>query len=500
MPKKMKLAVAHSQDTRERTGRMNGYVWAILLYAIVLMGSGFLITRKVKGSADFFVGGRKFGPALLFITLVAPNIGAGSTVGVAGLSYKTGISAAWWIAASALGTFVLAFIVGPAIWRLAKAHNFYTLGDYLDYRYNKNFRGLISLMMAVGTVAIFAGQLMGIAWILSAVAGVSKTAGILIGAVVVIGYFGAGGLLSAAYVNIIQAAVKLVGFVVAVPFVLSFVGGWSGLEARVAANLGDAAGTAAYFSFDGAGTTTIIGFFLMLTPSFFISPGLVGKIYGARDVRAVIAGTFLCGLVMLTFAVIPAILGMAAAAINPALSERELALPFVMKECMPFWASALALAAIFSAEVSAADAVLYMITSSFTKDLYKTFIKPDISDEKLLKSGRVVAVAAGVAGVGLAILLPNIITALTIFYSLMSVSLTAPLLFGLFSRRPSATAAFVSAIAGIVATVLLQFGNAGKGLGLLNAQSTAILLTIVIMLLMMYFFPASKKETDAEKG
>ena len=105
--------------------------------------------------------------------------------------------------ASAVGTFVLAFIVGPAIWKLAKEHDFYTLGDYLDYRYNRNFRGLISLMMAVGTVAIFAGQLMGIAWILSGIAGISKTVGILIGAVVVVLYFGAGGLLDAAYVNII---------------------------------------------------------------------------------------------------------------------------------------------------------------------------------------------------------------------------------------------------------------------------------------------------------
>jgi solute:Na+ symporter, SSS family len=109
-------------------------------------------------------------------------------------------------------------------------------------------------------------------------------------------------------------------------------------------------------------------------------------------------------------------------------------------------------------------------------------------------------VAAGGVGIGLAILLPNIITALTIFYSLMSVSLTAPMLFGLFSRRPSTAAAFVSAIAGIVTTVALQFGNAGKGLGMLNAQSTAILLTIVIMLAMMYLFPAPRKEAGGEEG
>ena len=473
---------------------MNGYVWVIALYALFLIAVGVAMRKHVKGVDDFFVGGRKFGPMLLFITLVAPNIGAGSTVGVAGLGYQAGISAIWWIIASAIGTFILAIFVGPAIWRLAKKHNFYTLGDYLDYRYNRNFRGLISLMMAVGTIAIFAGQLMGIAWILSVVAGVTKPVGILIGAVVVVLYFCAGGLLSAAYVNVIEATVKLVGFFIAVPFVLNFVGGWSGLEAQVAINLDDAVKTTSYFSVDGVGLTTIMGFFLMLTPSFFISPGLIGKVYGAKNEKTVLISTLLCGVVMLIFSVIPVILGMAASVVVPNLTERDLALPIVMKECMPFWASALALAAIFSAEISAADAVLYMITSSFTKDLYKSFIKPDISDEQLLKSSRIVTVVAGIIGVLMAIILPNVISALSIFYSLMSVSLTAPMLFGLFSKRPSTTAAFLCAIAGIITTVVLQFGNAGKGLGILNAQSTAILLTIILMIVMMYAFPAKSKE------
>ena len=477
---------------------MNGYVWVIALYSLLLIAIGFFMTKRVKGSADFFVGGRNFGTLLLFITLIAPNIGAGSTVGVAGLGYKLGISAMWWIVASALGTFVLAFWVGPAIWRLAKEHHFYTLGDYLEFRYHRNFRGLISLLMAVGTIAIFAGQLMGIAWILSVVADVSKTTGILIGAAVVVLYFGAGGLVSAAYVNALEATVKLVGFFVAVPLVMNFVGGWNGLETQVAQRLGDPELLAAYFSLDGAGLTTILGFFLMLTPSFFISPGLIGKIYGARDESTVRKSTALCGLVMLAFALIPADLGMAASVVAPGLVERDLALPIVMKECMPFWASALALAAIFSAEVSAADAVLYMITSSFTKDLYKTFINPDIADEELLRHSRFVTLAAGAVGVGLAILLPNVISALSIFYSLMSVSLTAPLLFGLFSRRPSTLAAFLSAGIGIVSTVALQFGNAGKGIWILNAQSTGILLTLVVMAATMYAAPAkeSKKQEN----
>ncbi|SHI93668.1 sodium:solute symporter family protein [Propionispora hippei] len=475
---------------------MNGYVWIIFGYALFLIAIGFLLKNRVKNTNDFFVGNRKFGAGLLFATLIAPNIGAGSTVGIAGLGYTTGISAAWWIIASAVGTMILAFWVGPAIWRKAVKHNLYTLGDYLDYRYSPGFRALISLLMAIGSIAIFAGQLMGIAWILSAVAGMSKTAGIISGALVVVLYFGAGGLLSAAYVNIIQVCVKFLGFAIALPFVLQAVGGWSGLQDKVAAHLGNAALTASYFSFDGIGITSLVGFFLMLTPSFFISPALIGKVYSAKDEKTVIRSTFLCGLVMLAFSLVPVILGMAAFVTLPQLTERDLALPTVMKECMPFWASALALAAIFSAEISAADAVLYMITTAFTKDLYKTFVNPSIADEKLLRINRVVTAVAGLIGVLLAIVLPNIIAALSIFYSLMSVSLTAPLLFGLFSRRPSTAAAFLTALTGIVITAVLQFGYGGKGLGFLNAQSTALVATMLVMLGMMVLFPARDSEKN----
>ena len=52
------------------------------------------------------------------------------------------------------------------------------------------------------------------------------------------------------------------------PLVLSFVGGLDGLQAKVVANMADVAKSTAYFSFDGLGNTVIMGFFLMLMPSF----------------------------------------------------------------------------------------------------------------------------------------------------------------------------------------------------------------------------------------
>ncbi|MBR1486961.1 MAG: sodium:solute symporter family protein, partial [Synergistaceae bacterium] len=316
----------------------------IILYALILVILGAYVGRRAKTASDFFVAGRNFNSGLLFTTLIAANLGAGSTVGVAALAYTHGLSAWWWIGSAGIGSMILAFIVGPKIWRIARENNFYTLSDYLDKRYSKFFSGIISLMMAIGTLALFSGQLLGIAWILEVVAGIPKIYGVITGAVVTTLYFAAGGLLSGAFVNIIEVAVILAGFVVALPFVWNFSGGLEGIKAHVSSET--------YFDFYGMGSTAIIGYIVMLVPSFFISPGLIGKVFAARDERAIKIGTALNGLVQLFFAIIPVIIGMSAYACFPDLTRADLALPTAMKNMMPFFAASLALAAIFAAEVS----------------------------------------------------------------------------------------------------------------------------------------------------
>ena len=475
---------------------MNWYLAIIIGYALFLILLGYLIGKHVKGASDFFVGGRSFSWPLLFTTLIAANIGAGSTVGVTGLAYKHGVSSWWWIGCSGLGSLILAYIVGPAVWRVAKKYNLYTMGDYLDLRYSHAFRGVTSTMMAIGTLALFSGQLLGIAWILNVSAGVDKLYGIIIAAVVVTLYFSAGGLKSAAIVNIIELAVILLGFCIAVPFALEYVGGWQGLQAAVAKNTGDAAKTASYFAWDGIGSSAILGYFLMLTPAFCISPGLVGKVYSAKDEQAVKVGTLLNGIVQLVFAFLPMIIGMCAYAAFPDLGNQELALPKVMKEMLPFGISALALSAIFAAEVSTCDTVLYMLATSLSKDLYKTFFKPAATDEQLLKMTRKVTVVCGIAGIFIAYYMANIITALAIFYSLMTVSLAAPFLFGLFNEKASTKGAFLSAVIGVAVVLGLRLFNGGKGIGILNATSLGILVAAVIMLVSLYVFPKKQERED----
>jgi len=483
---------------------MNIYIVAIVIYILALIAVSYWASKKVKGGSDFMVGGRKFNSWLIFATLIGGNIGAGSTIGICGLAYKNGISAVWWMIMSGLGSVVLAYIVGPKIWELSTKYNLMTCGDFLDKRFSKQFKGVFSSMMFIGTLALFAAQLMGVSYILNAVAGVPKTTGVIIGAIVVVIYFSLGGLVSSAYVGILKLVVVLSGFIIAVPFALANVGGLSGMHTMVAANLGSVVATDKYFSFFGLGATIIIGYLFMLTPSFFVSPGLIGIVYGAKDKASIRKGTMMNAIVQFTFAFIPAIIGMSAFAMFPDLKTPDLALPTAMVKMMPVGISAIALAAVFAAEISTADTVLYMLNGSFTNDIYKTFFNPNLSDDGMLKMSRGVTMVSGVAGVILALFLPNIISALTIFYTLMSVSLTAPLLFGIFSTRPSAAAASVSAITGVAITLIITYGFPKfKLFGILNAQTTGMIVSIIFMVIMIYAFPAKafkegKKEVELE--
>ena len=188
------------------------------------------ISRRVKKADDFLVAGRRLGPGLIATTFLAANIGAGSTVGATGLGYAFGLSAWWWVGCAGIGSFILANTVGPKIWTLAAKNGWRTVGDFLDHRYNRSVRGLIAALLWVGTLMILAGQLIAISQILEVVASVPKWQGCLIGGIVVTAYFAAGGLLSSAWVNVIQLTVKLSGFVLAIPFGVAAASGWRALR------------------------------------------------------------------------------------------------------------------------------------------------------------------------------------------------------------------------------------------------------------------------------
>jgi len=427
---------------------MNYQVAVLIAYSVLLVAFGLLISRRVKKADDFLVAGRTLGSGLLATTFLAANIGAGSTVGATGLGYIYGFGAWWWVGCAGIGSLILANTVGPRIWTLAARHGWRTVGDFLDYRYSRSVRGLIAGLLWLGTLMILAGQLIAISQILEVVAGLPKWQGCLIGGIVVTTYFAAGGLLTSAWVNLIQLAVMFAGFFLAVPLGIVAAGGWRALQPALDAS-------------SPLGTGGVLNYVSILVPSFIISPGLIQKLYGARNEQVVRVGVNWNAFGLIVFAFVPAILGVIAHSRFPGLTNRELALPTIMTHLMPPWLGLLTLSAVFSAEVSTCDAILFMLSSSVSIDLYQTFFRRAAADRDVLFVGRIAAIIGASVGVLLAIVLPSIISALQIFYTLMAVALSAPLIVGLYSRRPTSARAIVAIVSSVAITAWTQSAPIG---------------------------------------
>lgn len=436
---------------------MNTSLVLLLLYSVGLTALGLWIGRQVRGARDFFVAGRAFGPGLLFSTLLAANIGGGSTVGATGLGYSNGLAAWWWVGSAGIGSLVLALWIGPAMWRLASRHDLRTVGDYLELRYSATVRGMVAMLLWFGSLAILAGQLIAMSTIFSAVAGAPKWMGCTVGGALIMVYSSAGGLKGGAWVNMVQLTVKMAGFVIALPLALAAVGGWS-----VVASLTPPAPD--YWSFWSGGNSGVI-YLALLGPSFFLSPGILQKVFGARDERAVRLGVGLNALGLLSYAIIPVVLGMIARVRFPDIAP-DLALPMLLANGLPIAVGTLGLAAVFSAELSAADAVLFMLTTSLSQDLYKRFVRPSADERDVLRVARVTTIVAGAIGTAIAIVSPSIVDVLIIFYTLLGVSLLMPIVGGLYVASAGAPHALAAIVVGVVTVLAVHLSTGGKGIGM----------------------------------
>ena len=141
------------------------------------------------------------------------------------------------------------------------------------------------------------------------------------------------------------------------------------------------------------------------------------------------------------------------------------------------------LAAIFSAEISSADAVLFMLSTSLGQDLYKTFINPNAGEKRMLSASRITSVSAGILAVLLSTALPSVISALEIFYSLLSASLFVPVIWGLYHSKPGPKACIQAVSASLLLTVIIHFLTDGTGISFLSPVAFGILSSLVLFAL-----------------
>ena len=246
------------------------------------------------------------------------------------------------------------------MWRESVTHGDLTVGDFLERRYGRDLRLAVAILIWIGTLSILAAQLLGMSTVFQVVAGASTFAGLP----------ARRGRSSASTSSPAVSSAPPTSTSCSSRSSWSASRWWRRWRWR-----SPAAGTRSLPIRRGmdlfAGGSPQSGWRLLffLGPAFVVSPGLIQKAYGARDERAVTTGIALNGVALLAFAALPTLIGMSAHALHPEINK-DLAFATMASELTPAF-GALALAAVFSAEASAADAVLFMLATSGSRDLYR---------------------------------------------------------------------------------------------------------------------------------
>ena len=105
--------------------------WAVLIaYFVLIAGIGLVVGSRVRRSADYFLGGRRFGPWVIIAQSYSVGTHAEMPVALAGAVYGTGASAIWYLWKNLFIT-PLYGIMAPVFRRIRRT----TMAEFTEDRY-----------------------------------------------------------------------------------------------------------------------------------------------------------------------------------------------------------------------------------------------------------------------------------------------------------------------------------------------------------------------------
>ncbi|MCT1835604.1 sodium:solute symporter [Kocuria palustris] len=424
----------------------------IVAYLVAMVAIGLVAARRARSAEDYRVAGRRLGPVFYTGTMAAVVLGGASTVGGIALGHTYGLSGMWLVVAIAVGILALSLFFAGRIASL----KIYTVSEMLALRFGAGIASRVSsIVMLAYTVMLAVTSTSAYASIFTVLFPMGRTSAILLGSLVVIAYSCLGGMWSITLTDMMQFLFMTVGiFAILLPFSLSAAGGWSGLGERL---------DATYFSLDGMGFQSIVTMFVVYGFGMLIGQDIWQRVLTARSPQVARWGGVLSALYIGVFGVAGAVIGMAAAVVMPELEVPDDAFARMAVEHVPAGLGGIVLSAGVAAMMSTTSGALIAAATVARVDvlpMLKGAVSSMDGGEEEVSGDRRYMIVLGVAVTIFSVLVPDVVTALTIAYDLLVGGLLVAILGGLTWRRGNAVGAACSMIAGAIAVVIgmLAFG------------------------------------------
>ena len=525
-----------------------------LIYTIIA------IRNKAKSTHEFYVAGGNVHPIANAMATAADWMSAATFISLPGIVSFMGYDGSVYLLGGTGGFVLLAMLIAPYLRKFGK----FTIPDFIgDRYYSSNVRVLAIICTVFITFTYLAGQMRGVGVVFSRFLEVEINTGVIIGAIIVFIYAVLGGMKGITYTQVAQYCILIFAFMVPIIFLsiqltnnpVPFFGLGSkiaGTEVHLLDKLDGLNRELGFEKFTSRSMSIVNLFAMAITlmvgtagmPHVIVRFFTVPKVSDAR--KSVGYALF---FIVILFISIPAVgaftrtifidslQGMSYSDVpswfktweniglitfndfnmdgfinfNNDLNINELTVDkdimFLMSPevaNMPNWVIALVAAGGLAAALSTAAGLILVLSTSISRDLYKSLINKNATDKHELIVARFASMFAIVVGIYFGINPPGfVMETISLAFGIAASALFPVIFIGIFSRKMNKQGAIASMIVGLVFSVsyIIYFkflggkvesywlGISPQGVGLLG-----IPLSFIAMFIVSRFFENAPNE------
>ena len=456
----------------------------IILYLLAVTGigiiAGFFRNKDGEGHHYFLAGNTLTWP-VIGLAMFAANISTVHLVSLAEIAYKYGLvyGTFEWMAGFTL--ILLSLFFAPLYLRSKVP----TLPDYLERRYNRQCRDYLAFVSLFSAIVIHIGvALYTASWVLcgilhiepsTTILGINALMFFIIALGVLTGiYTMLGGLLAVVWTESIQTVLLLVGAILITVIGYSKIGGWTVLQTTLSSHPHPMAGgegipatTTNFLSMMRSGSdpsclpwySVFLGYPVLGIWYWCCDQTIVQRVLAARDEKQARLGPLFCAFIKILpvfFFVLPGVICVAlvqkGAFGGAAPATAADTYTFMLIHFLPTGMKGLVAAAMLAAAMQTCSAALNSSATLFAYDIVKRW-KPQTTDHQLVMIGKITTVAATILAIVMSPLFGHydtIFAGINRLISYIAPPITTVFLFGVFWKKASGRAAYITLISGAI--------------------------------------------------
>lgn len=410
----------------------------LVVYVVVMYAISFAVKNRVTNTADFLVAGRRLPLSLAWATILATWFGAGALLTTADEVRHGGLERA---ALDPVGAGLCLLIAGLFFAKPLWEMGLLTVSDFFRIRFGPRAEVLSALILVPSYFGWIAAQLVAVASLLELFLGFDPTWGLLLTAVVAMGYTLQGGMWSVTLTDAVQIALVFAGLVFLSWIVLAELGTGSVFGGLV--HLWHATPPEMRAPIPTESAAALLGWVSIVAIGALGNlPGqdLLQRVFASKSAKVARDACLISGFLYLGFGLFPLLLGLSARLLVPETVSKSI-VPTLAQLFLQPLPAVIFVVAVVSAVLSTLTSAILSPAGVLAQNVFERYNRGRVPS---LALDRVAVVLVSAASVGVAFMGESSYTLLEDAYELPLVGLFVPLTLGLYRHPKSEHSALAS--------------------------------------------------------